>query len=206
MLSISFSSAQKLKIPVDYTIITEKYGDLDGDKIDEKVVVYNTSELGDAGTVREIQLFKKNETNQWTLWKSSKNAIRQSNEGGQRGEPFEDISIKNGVLEIYHSGGTSWRWYYTDKYKFQNNEFQLIGYTHTYGKECENFTTVDVNISTGKATYNKIHVTCTNNISKIVKKIDDISYNNKIKLSLKTRNIKIGTLFFKTIGKEVNLF
>ncbi len=66
------------------------------------------------------------------------------------GDPFEGIEIKNNVLLISHFGGSSWKWTNVDKYRFQNNQFELIGYTSNFGKLCEYWANFDFNISTGK--------------------------------------------------------
>src|SRR4030095_14481247 len=50
--------------------------------------------------------------------------------GGVFGDPFAGIEIKNGLLTIYHYGGSSWRWSYTHKFRYQQNDFYLIGKTY----------------------------------------------------------------------------
>lgn len=59
----------------------------------------------------------------------SSNAIMCKSCGGVFGDPFAGISISNNVLEIYHYGGSAWRWSYTHKFRFQNNNWFLIGKT-----------------------------------------------------------------------------
>ena len=71
------------------------------------------------------------------------------------GDPFEGIEIKNGILIINHWGGSSWKWSLSDKYRFQNNQFQLIGHTSNCGKPCEYWMNCDFNISTGKVIIKK---------------------------------------------------
>jgi len=43
----------------------------------------------------------------------------------------------------------------TDKYRFQNGHFELIGYSSESGKPEEYWTTVDFNLSTGKLIFDK---------------------------------------------------
>lgn len=52
------------------------------------------------------------------------------------GDPFEKMTIDNGILIIDHFGG-GWKWKIIDKYRFQENEFILIGYTNIDGRPCE---------------------------------------------------------------------
>jgi len=80
-------------------IITEKRGDLDNDKIDERVIVYETKDSSEYGFKRRISVLK-NIYGKWTDWKSSRNAILRSEEGGMMGDPFEGIEINNGILSI----------------------------------------------------------------------------------------------------------
>jgi len=49
--------------------------------------------------------------------------------GGLFGDPIEGISIEKNILIISHYGGSAWRWSITDKFRFQNNDWFLIGET-----------------------------------------------------------------------------
>lgn len=150
----TFCYAQKEFQPKGSEIIETIDGDLDGDKIPEKVIIYNTKDTTDMGNVREIQILKKN-NGKWTVLEKSKNAVLESNAGGMMGDPYQSTTIKNGILEIIQAGGSSWKWDRTDKYRFQNGNFELIGYSSTYGKPEEYFTDVDFNLSTGQLVYSK---------------------------------------------------
>ena len=133
-------------------IITEKQGDLDKDGIPEKVVVYNTDTLTELGLIRLLCIYKKDANNNWKVWKKSNTAILKSKEGGTMGDPFQEIEIKNGILAIKHYGGSSWHWSYTHKYRYQNNDFYLIGVSTTNSFREDN-TVFDYNLSTSKAIY-----------------------------------------------------
>lgn len=150
------SFGQDHLIPSKYQPIKEVYGDLDKDTISEKVVVYNMSNQEDEinGVDREVIIFKKDKE-KWVIWQRSTTAVGNSKDGGMMGDPFEDIEIRNGVLLISQSGGSSWKWGHTDKYRYQNHTFELIGYTSNYGKPCEYWAGVDFNIMTGKIIVNK---------------------------------------------------
>ena len=58
-------------------ILVEIYGDLDKDKIEEKITVTELNEDGDDGKIRLLEIFKKNDRN-WKLICSSKTAILQT--------------------------------------------------------------------------------------------------------------------------------
>lgn len=146
--------AQKEFQPQGATVIETVDGDLDGDHIPEKVIVYNTKDTADYGNIREIQILKK--TNEkWKVLEKSRNAILKSSEGGMMGDPYQNTEIKNGILMITQAGGSSWKWGYTDKYRFQNGHFELIGYSSGSGKPEEYWIDVDFNLSTGKLIFEK---------------------------------------------------
>lgn len=149
-----FCFAQKEFQPKNSKINETVEGDLDGDKIPEKVIVYDIPTNGDSGDVREIQILKK-VNNKWSVLEKSRKAILGSNDGGMMGDPYQGTEIKNGILEISHYGGSSWKWGGTDKYRFQNGHFELIGFFSESGKPEEYWITVDFNLSTGKIIYEK---------------------------------------------------
>lgn len=164
LLTIRSSYSQQNLVPKAYEPIKEITGDLDKDSIPEKVIVYNMAADSDTandytGVAREIIIFKKDK-DKWTIWHRSTKAIGNSSDGGMMGDPFEDIEIKNGILIISESGGSSWKWGYQDKYRYQNNRFELIGYTSEYGRDCEYWTKVDFNIMTGKIVVTKEYEKC----------------------------------------------
>jgi hypothetical protein len=120
-------------VPHGFEIIEEKIGDLDRDGISEKIIVYNTDDTTEDGIVRELQILKKS-NKKWTIWKKSRNAVLKSQGGGTMGNPFEGIEIEKGMLIISFSGGSSWKWSYKDKYRFQHGKLELIGHSNIYGK------------------------------------------------------------------------
>ena len=146
--------AQKEFQPDGATIIETVDGDLDGDHIPEKVIVYNTKDTADYGNIREIQILKK-VNKKWTVLEKSRNAVLKSKDGGMMGDPYQTTEIKDGILMITQAGGSSWKWGYTDKYRFQNGHFELIGYSSNSGKPEEYWTDIDFNLSTGKLFFEK---------------------------------------------------
>ena len=149
-LALTFSSfaITDVTVPKGYELIATAKGDLDKDKVDDLVLVYDTNEEGDYGVVRELQIFK-NKNNKWNLWHKSRGAIMSSLEGGPAGDPFESIEINNGVLIITHYGGSRGKWGYTHKFRFQNGDFYLIGATCEEEVYPEYSGLFDYNLSTG---------------------------------------------------------
>jgi hypothetical protein len=188
LLVYFLSNGQDISVPAGYQILDQKEGDLNRDGITEKVIVFDTNDSAESGTVREIQIYKKS-GNKWELLASSKNAVGQSESGGMMGDPFENIEIKDGVLLINQSGGSSWKWSKTDKYRLQNGKFQLIGYENYYGKPCEYFESLDFNLVTGKIIYKKEYEGCDEGEQKINRKETETFYKKGIKIYLTTRTL-----------------
>ena len=145
--------------PVGYVFLASAKGDLDKDGQDEKAVVYDTGRQTDYGSEREIQIFKKKDTG-WELWHKSVGPVMGSEQGGVMGDPFEGLSIENGSLVLSHFGGSREKWHYTHRFRFQNNDWQLIGATVNNGAPCDYFEDFDYNLSTGKIDYKKTTEDC----------------------------------------------
>ena len=182
LLTFGQESSEKSKLE----IIAEKIGDLDKDGIDEKVIVYETNEPTEYGNIREICILKKVD-GKWKDWKNSKSAVLKSGEGGMMGDPFEGIEIQNGILSINFFGGSSWKWSYTDKYRFQNNRFELIGYSSNYFKLCQYWSSVDFNLSTGKLISKKEYEKCENEEQQTYKRENETFYKKNIEITLQNR-------------------
>lgn len=183
---------QDIPIPKNYSIIDTTSGDLDNDGISEMVVAYNTYQQKEdsfESIPRELIVYKK-QNNKWTVWKRSMQALYGSRDGGMMGDPFGEIKIQKGVLSISQDGGSSWKWGHTDKYRFQNNEFYLIGYTSMYGRPCDYWTGVDFNVSSGKMVVTKEYEDCETSEQKIYKRENETFYKKGLKITLQKRSEK----------------
>ncbi|MDQ0593531.1 hypothetical protein QFZ37_001900 [Chryseobacterium ginsenosidimutans] len=179
----TFCFAQKEFQPKGSTIIETVDGDLDGDKIPEKVIIYNTVDEGELGKIREIQILKKT-NGKWTMLEKSRNAVLESNGGGMMGDPYQNMQIKKGILEITQAGGSSWKWGYTDKYRFQNGHFELIGYSSESGRPGDYWASTDFNLSTGQLTYEKE----VENVSEYGQSKKETFTKKGLKINLQNRN------------------
>ncbi len=193
-LAVTLLYGQQKLVPDSYKIVDEIHGDLDQDGIDEKVVAYNMTpvEIENDGINRELILFKKDPSDNWIIWQRSLNAIGNSSAGGMMGDPYEGIEIKNGILLISENGGSSWKWRHTDKYRFQSNAFELIGYSSHYGKICEYWAEFDYNTVTGKILFKKEFEKCEHDDDQKIYKVQKESFNHKLKdkILLQNRNEK----------------
>jgi len=168
-------------------VITTVKGDLDNDGIDEKVIVYETNESNDSGTIRELQILK-NHDKKWIVWQKSRKAVRESRAGGPKGEPFEGIHIKDNILHIHFFGGSNWKWAYTDSYKFINNEFKLIHYKYDFFHECDYWDSLDFNLSTGKAVAKSGYEKCEQQKHEKHTQETKILYKKGLHITLQNRN------------------
>lgn len=173
-------------------VIATTQGDLDGDGIAEYVEVRNTNtQASDGmGLKRELWVYKTQQ-GQKTVWQRSSTAIYPSQGGGMMGDPFGEISIKKGSLFVSHSGGSSWKWGHTDQYRYQNGQFELIGYQSTAGRICDYWETVDANLSTGNIHYRKDFdrdKECDNNENRGHKDLKENFVNKNVRLNFANRN------------------
>lgn len=197
LISFGFTKIQ------DESVLVDIYGDLTNDKIDERIIVTELAEKGEYGKIRLLQVFTK-KNNKWTELARSKSAILASESGGMMGgDPFisKSLKIANGILEISHDGGSSWKWFVTHKFRYQNKKFELIGFHYLYGKPCEYFETTDFNLSTGKIEFKKEFETCDDGEQKALKDENEV-FVKKIKplpnfQSINVKKIKIVTPKFK---------
>ena len=211
LLTLShISFGQDLAIPANFSVVDSVAGDLDKDSIAELVVVYNMGPENEIdGVPRELIIYKIC-NGKWTEWKKSDQALYGSKDGGMMGDPFGKIEIKNGILLISQDGGSSWKWGFTDKYRFKDGEFYLIGYSSYAGKICEYWEYVDFNLSTGKMIVKKEFEECETKEQKIYKRENETLYEKGLIITIQKRlerEIKISTPKYKheiyiAIGKE----
>ena len=167
--------------------ISEAFGDLDGDSVDEMVVVWQDSDLH-----RVLQIFKKDSENKWIKWQEFSNVIMNSDEGGAMGDPFEGLEIKNRVITISHSGGGGrFEWGYTYKYRLDLKDkiWKLIGVTVNMLDKNVKDQNLDYNLLTKKAIYKVECLTEEVNKCKNIKNfVFDVKNNNQINMN----EIKLG--------------
>ena len=207
---VKLSYGQELPIPHNYSVLDSVSGDLDKDSIAELVVAYNKGSENEIDGMPRILIIYKLKNNKWTEWKKSDQALYGSKDGGMMGDPFGEIKIENGILLISQDGGSSWKWGFTDKYRFQDGEFYLIGYTSIAGKLCEYWKYVDFNLSTGVMIVKKEYEQCETEEQAIYKSENETLEEKELKISIQNRQereIKITTPKYRhdiyiAIGKE----
>ena len=207
---VHFAYGQEVPIPDNYSIVDTVSGDLDKDSIAELVVAYNKGPENETdGVPRELIIYKL-KNNNWIEWKKSDQALYGSRDGGMMGDPYDEMEIKNGILHISQNGGSSWKWGVTDKYRFQDGEFYLIGYSSIAGKPCEYWREVDFNLSTGKMIVKKEFEECETDEQEIYKRENETLFERGLKVTIQKRQEreiklttpKYGHEIYIAIGKE----
>jgi len=148
--------------PKFWTLKDKQFGNLDDSPEDEAVYVYETPIEGDLGFAQSLAIYKKEGEN-WVLWHQSTNPILSTEHGGMMGNPYEGISIKNKTIIVNHFGGSRQKWNYTHRYRFQNNNWYLIGASVNFGSPCDYFQLLDYNLSTGDAIFDYSSENCDEN-------------------------------------------
>ena len=175
---LAAKTADKLEncVPSNWRIISKTEGDLNKDglndfavviqKINGKMIVDDRDE-----NPRTLLIYFKNKnTNQYDLMEQS-NTFIPLNDADNMDDRFDTIRIKNGILNIelhYFCNAGCWEMSNTVyKFRFQNNQFELIGYdsdeTHRASGEITNysinFSTNTMEIGKGNIQSDKIKTT-----------------------------------------------
>lgn len=126
----------QVQIPEGYDILQEATGDLDGDEMDEKVIVFNTNREGEMGNERELRVYVLSD-GLWSLWYKAIGPVLSSERGGVLGDPFDNLAIRNGQIVIDHYGGSIDRWSYSHSYQHLEDNWYLVEATLSYFQICQ---------------------------------------------------------------------
>jgi hypothetical protein len=210
--------SQELKefsVPKSYKRIAETKGDLDKDGIDEIVYVYNTNKrVKDLGLKRELYICKKiNGTIK--LWKKNTTVIWESkNSGFYNDEENNSTDGDNSILEIYNNtliiqqifySNSRHSFAYKDIFRFQNNDWYLIGATSNDSDTCGWNFEYDTNFSTKKVHIIKEYTKCIDEDPEPPKD-EEYSFKYPFKETLKMDNFVPGKKFIEMKDSNMNFF
>lgn len=141
-------------VPTGWKLLTEVKGNFNKDKLVDLAAIIEEDkkwEIGDYAPERILLIVFKQNDGGYKLNLSSSKAIMKKDEGGVWGDPLQDISYQNGVLNLNFYGGSNYRLAYDYKFRYQNNGWYLIGATidNFYTGTGEG-TREDYNLLTGK--------------------------------------------------------
>jgi hypothetical protein len=127
--------------------------DLNGDGDEDRLEVVTTKEDNDGlGFKRQLVVYS-GEGADLDAWYTAEDVILSTEHGGMMGDPLESAKIENGTIVIKHHGGSRSKWNYTHRFRWQEEDFQLIGTTIENDTPCAEYTKLDYNLSTNIAEY-----------------------------------------------------
>jgi len=128
--------------------IIEVTGNLNEDNLLDKVIV--TQDTLTKNFPYRLQIFFKDPNGQFRLIVTSTKIIEpqypDGKDGFKTGNEFSDVSIKNRVLSVNFE---LLRGHYEHKFRFQNGNFELIGFSEVQSGGNGEMETIDFNLSTG---------------------------------------------------------
>jgi hypothetical protein len=88
----------------------------------------------------------------YSLSVQANKAIMRSGDGGAFGDPFQQVEIGRGTVQVSYYGGSGERWSHTDKFRFQDGGWFLIGVTTDTSRTdgSDEGSSEDINLLTGK--------------------------------------------------------
>ncbi|MFA6277576.1 MAG: hypothetical protein WC622_12545 [Pedobacter sp.] len=134
--------------PTNWNVIDTAFGDLNNDKLEDLVLVLEFNNpiiekraYGDGETelIKEFQkprilavYFKDQRSGKYKFALQNNNFILRSQEGGELGEPFKNLTIQNNCLNLAFEGGSNWRWKLNYQFKYQNKDWVLTQANNIY--------------------------------------------------------------------------
>jgi hypothetical protein len=178
-------------MPLGYSILADTVGDLDGDLINERAIIFNTDRTGEMGIERELLIYK-NDGSSWKLWHSSTGILLPSENGGVMGDPFSMMSIDSGKLLIEHFGGSRSKWIYLHSYQYLQDNWVLSNANISLGTPCEYWEIFDYNLVSGKVIYTKNEEDCDSEEEFNSKQVDRKTVSLKVANLPKMDDIMVG--------------
>jgi hypothetical protein len=127
--------------------------DLNGDGEPDRIDVITTTEENDGlGFKRQLVVYS-GEGADLDAWYTADDVILSTQHGGMMGDPLESAEIEDGTIVIKHFGGSRTKWSYTHRFRWQNDDFKLIGTTVENDDPCNESTKLDYDLSTNIAQY-----------------------------------------------------
>lgn len=142
----SFAQTDTTNYKFDHKV-KEVIGDLNKDSLPDKVIV--TQDTLNENAPYRLQVFFKEPNGQFKLIVTTTKIIEPQYPDGRDGyrtDDFSDVTINKGVLSIYFQ---LLRGHCEHKFRYQNGNFELIGFSEAYSDGQGVMSTNDFNLSTG---------------------------------------------------------
>ncbi|WP_334076643.1 hypothetical protein [Paenibacillus sanfengchensis] len=127
-------------------------GDLNKDGIMDVAAVIEGTSSEDSAPPRSLLIAFGDEERGYRLSIIADKVLLKADEGGVWGDPFESLEINRGSVVISDYGGSNWRWYHKYRFRYQDNDWYLIGATtgsYFNGTPMESVEEDDYNLLTG---------------------------------------------------------
>lgn len=143
----AFSQAKNEKDTFTF-LVTKVIGDLNKDNLDDKVIV--TQDTINQNSPYKLQIFFAQPNGEFKLIATSTKIIApqypDGRDGYRTGDGFMDITINKGVLSVNFG---LLRGHFEHKFRFQNGNFELIGFSSVSSDGHGTMYSTDFNLSTG---------------------------------------------------------
>jgi len=113
---VTVPASMKSFVTKGYNVLDITKGDLNKDAYPDAVMVLykigedTTSDVNTHPEKRPLLILIGKPDKTYTIAARSNNAVYCVDCGGQMGDPFTGITIKNGYFSVEHYGGSGWRW------------------------------------------------------------------------------------------------
>lgn len=134
-------------VPDDYFILDSANSSTENNKFLALVLAPVLEQEKDSfvETNRRLVILKET-TSGWEKMAQNDELILCRSCGGVFGDPYDGLDIEKNLLTISNYGGSAWRWGNVHIFRYQNNQWELIGATYDYY-----FNVIDCNDEVGSA-------------------------------------------------------
>lgn len=122
-------NVQKLKalFPAGYTVLDNASGDLDGDGLKDYVFVLQNDEVrNDPDEVRPLLIIMGKPKGKFEVLSRNDRVVLCSTCGGMYLDPYERLTIKDGLLTVHHKVGSNWIWTREISFRYDPLQRQMI--------------------------------------------------------------------------------
>lgn len=144
--------------PAGFSVLDRAYGDLDGDGRPELVAAYRTQQ-GPGSEQRRLIIYTA-AAGSWAPLHESNTPLMPLDAAAESGDPFRGLDIDAGAILVHHSGDGRERWDFVHRYRLNGNRWELAGATISIGEPCDTLTSLDYDLTTGKAELDLESGTC----------------------------------------------
>jgi hypothetical protein len=119
-LTVSFSRF----IPNGHIVLDAAMADFNNDGLRDIIIVSN--DKNDPDQNRSLVILAATKDG-YSVSAKSAAAVLCAGCGGVFGDPYAGLECKKNIVTIHHYGGSAWRWTSDFTFRFQNNQWELIG-------------------------------------------------------------------------------